>query len=685
MKFLLQPVGRCCAAFLFLLNAGVALAELTRFEIQKREPFAGGQEFGAAGAYERIIGRAFFELDPDLKQNAAVVDLKLAPRNARGKVECSADLFILAPSDPTKANGAALYDVNNRGNKLALRFFNNGGGGNDPSNVTDAGDGFLLKQGFVVVWSGWDGELLPGGDRLQLQAPTASEKSKPIVGKIRCEIVPTDNVKRTGVAWANHGSYRPTADGLAKATLSVRTLPGDPRVVVPREQWNLHVSESNASYLLPKVELEVPSGLQKGLIYELIYEAQDPLVHGTCFTTVRDLMSAFKKGSGQSNPLVHAGKPIVKRAHGFGVSQSGRFLRELVYSGFNEDESGDKAFDGIIPHVSGSGLGSFNHRFAQPTRHATQHDHADYPADRFPFAYETQTDPLSKQTDGILKRAVATKTAPFVMHTQSAAEYWTRAGSLSHTDPLGKEDAKVPDNVRVYLFGGTQHGPASYPPSKGEGQNLANHGDYRPFLRAILIALDRWAATGEAPPASVYPKIAEGTLVDWKQDAMNFPKIPGIHFPQVIRIPALLDFGPRWVSEGIADIQPPVQRGLYVMRVPKCDTDGNEVSCLLPPEVGVPLGTFTGWNPRSREAGAEGELVSLTGSYIPFAETKAEREAKGDPRLSLAERYPSHSDYIAKLSAYCRKLAAGGYVLEDDVPKLIELHGDRAKSVLGSK
>lgn len=678
---------RVCGLGLLIsgLGALVARAELVRFEIEKREPFAGGHEFGASGAYERIIGRAFFELDPELKQNSTVVDLKLAPRNARGKVECSADLFMLAPSDLTKANGAALYDVNNRGNKLALRFFNNGGGGNDPNSAADAGDGFLLKRGFVVVWSGWDGELLPGGDRLQLQAPVATQQGTPIVGKVRCEIVPSDNTKRTGVAWANHGSYRPTAQGLAKATLTQRVLPEDPRVVVPRDQWSLHVSESNTTELLPKVELEVPSGLKKGLIYELIYEAQDPLVHGTCFTTVRDLMSALKSGSGQNNPLTLAGKPVIQRVHGFGVSQSGRFLREFVYSGFNEDEAGRKVFDGIIPHVSGSGMGSFNHRFAQPTRHATQHDHADYPPDRFPFAYETQTDPLSKQTDGILKRSQETKTAPLVLHTQSAAEYWTRAGSLSHTDPLGTADAQVPGNVRVYLFGGTQHGPAGYPASKGDGQNLANHGDYRPFLRALLIALDRWAATGEAAPPSVYPKIAEGTLVDWKQDAMNFPVIPGVNFPKVIRIPALLDFGPRWVNEGIADIQPPVPRGRYGMRVPKCDADGNEVGCLLPPEVGVPLGTFTGWNLRSREAGAEGQLVSLTGSYIPFARTKAEREANGDPRRSLAERYVSHADFVAKFSAYCRTLVASGYLLEDDVPKLIELHGGRAKTVLAEE
>ncbi len=682
MTFTSRVVVRCLALIFAALLPVVGRAELVRFEIQKREPFAGGAEFGAAGSYERIVGRAFFELDPELKQNGNVIDLKLAAKNSRGKVECSADLFMLAPANLTKANGAALYDVNNRGNKLAMRFFNNGGGGNDPISLADAGDGFLLKHGFVVVWSGWDGELLPGGDRMQLQAPVAKSNGQSITGRVRCEIVPTGNATRTVVNWANHGSYRPTASGLAQATLTQRLLPGDPRVEIPRDQWKLHVADSAAAHQLPLVELELPAGLKRGHIYELIYEAQDPLVHGTCFTTVRDLMSALKQGTGQNNPLTHAGQPVVKRAHGFGVSQSGRFLREFVYAGFNEDEAGRKVFDGIIPHVSGSGLGSFNHRFAQPTRHATQHDHADYPPDRFPFAYETQTDPLSGLTDGILRRSTASGTTPFVLHTQSTSEYWNRAGSLSHTDPLGNEDSKLPSNVRVYLFGGTQHGPAGYPPSKGDGQNLANHADYRPFLRALLLTLDRWSATGEAAPPSVYPQLAEGTLVDWKPDAMNFPMIPGVNFPKVIRNPALLDLGPRWQSEGIIDQHPPVKRGLYVMRVPKCDADGNELSCLQPPEVAVPFGTFTGWNLRSKAADAEGELVSLTGSYIPFAKTKTEREAAGDPRLSLAERYSSHADFVAKFSAYCQKLASNGYLLADDLPKLIELHAERAKSVL---
>src|SRR5690606_16131099 len=221
----------------------------------------------------------------------------------------------------------------------------------------------------------------------------------------------------------NHGSYRPTPDGLKNATLTVRERPRDPKMLVPRDQWQLHVTdvESDSPTQLPRVELEVQAGLKIGLIYELIYEAQDPLVHGVWFASVRDLITAFKHGQGADNPLVLEGKAAVNRAHGFGVSQSGRFLRELLYSGFNEDEAGRKVFDGIISHVAGAGLGSFNHRFAQPTRYDSQHDHSDYNSDRFPFTYGVEVDPLTGKKEGILERAEKTGTVPYVLHTQSAA------------------------------------------------------------------------------------------------------------------------------------------------------------------------------------------------------------------------------------------------------------------------
>ncbi len=665
------------AAFFTSLNAGV-----TRFEISQREPFAGGKAFGDAGSYERILGKVFFELDPDQPANRNVVDLERAPRNDRGRVELSSDLFILAPVELGKGNGALLYDVNNRGNKLALGFFNYGGGGNDPQSESHAGDGFLMRQGFTLVWSGWDGELLPGKNRLRLCPPVAlgEDGDGPITGMVRCEIVPTsEETKRTVINWANHGAYRPTVKGLRQATLTHRVLPGHPRVLVPRAKWQLHVSEveSECASQLPRVELEYPDGLEKGHIYELIYEARDPLVMGTGFTSVRDLIASLKHGTGENHSLLLDGEAVFERAHGFGVSQSGRFLREFVYWGFNADEEGRKVFDGVIPHVSGSGLGSFNHRFAQPTRHAVQHDHHDYPPDRFPFAYELQTDPLSGQTDGILQRSRQSQTTPLILHTQSTSEYWNRSGSLVHTDPLGQRDGDVPDNVRVYFFGGTQHGPSGFPPGRGDGQTLANPADYKPFLRSLLLSLDRWSAGGDEAPPSVYPKIADGQLVAWTQNATAFPEIPGVRYPGVIQRPPFLDFGSRWRTEGIIDHQPPIVRGHYRVLVPRCGVDGNELACLSPPEVAVPVATYTGWRLRSDAAGAPNELVSLSGSYIPFPLTKSAREKSGDPRLSLEERYGTLDRYLAELQEKCQELHEAGYLLSGDIDRTMRVQRER--------
>ncbi len=652
----------------------LGFAGVTRFEILERSSFAEGKAFGDTGPYERIVGRVYYELDPEAPANATVVDLGLAPRNADGKVEVSADLFILAPKDAGQGNGALLYDVNNRGNKLALRFFCGGSSSNNPTTAEHAGNGFLLRQGYTVVWSGWDGELLPGGDRLRLFPPLASESKEPITGPVRCEIVPTSGTQRTVINWANHGSYRPTEEGLKTATLTERLLPGHPRVEIPRGQWRLVVTEVEDEHpaQLPKVELEYPAGLRKAHIYEVIYEAQDPVVMGAGFTAVRDLISALRHGTGEGNPL-----PPVARTYGFGVSQSGRFLREFVHGGFNADEAGQKVFDGIIPHVSGGGMGSFNHRFAQPTRHAGQHDHHDYPPDRFPFAYETQTDPLTGQTDGILRGAAESGAAPLVFHTQSSSEFWHRSGSLVLTDPLGQRDAEVPDNVRVYIFGGTQHGPSSFPPKAGDGQTAANPGDYHPFLRALLLALDRWNAAGEEPPPSVYPKIGTGDLVAWTQNATGFPDLPGIQYPGVIQQPSYLDFGPRWLTEKIADRQPPLPRGDYQVRVPRSDADGNDLGCLPPPEVAVPVATYTSWRLRSEEAGAGGELASLTGSYIPFPLSREEREKSGDPRLSLEERYGTLETYMEKLEAQCHAYEARRYLLPEDTARILETQRER--------
>jgi len=659
------------------LSALVARGEVVRYEITERQPFADGESFGEVGPYERISGRVHFAIDPQLSQNQTIVDLEHAPRDEEGRVRFSADVFLLAPKDPALGNGAVLYDVNNRGNKLALRFFNDTPGGNNPKL---AGNGFLMRQGYTLVWSGWIGELLPGNARLRLSAPVARDGKKPITGRVRYEMAPTRPETRMNVSSAGHGAYRPTAAGRKSATLTWRLRPGDRRVTIPRDQFQIHVGEPDDELpdQLPKVELELPAGFRPGYLYELIYEAQDPLVHGVCFASVRDLIASLKHGVGEEHPLAAEGESPIQRAYGFGVSQSGRFLREFLYFGFNEDEHGRIAFDGLIPHVAGGGLGSFNHRFAQPTAYVTQREKHDWPTDRFPFTYDEREDPLSKATDGILRRVEAAGVAPKVMHTQTSTEYWSRSGSLVHTDPLGRRDVALPDNVRLYAFGGSQHGPASYPPSPGLGQSPGNPADYRPLLRALLVALDLWCREGKAPPPSRYPTIEAGTLVDWSQASTSFPRIPGARYPDVIQQPSWLDFGKRWPDEAIIDRLPPRRRGDYRVLVPRCGEDGNELDCLLPPEVAVPIATYTGWSLRNREAGAENDLVGLNGCYLLLPDSDQERLRTHDPRPSLESRYGRLAVYRKTLKQTCRAMVRQGYLLQEDVEPVLATHSERA-------
>lgn len=653
----------------WLLVAGglwpaTARAELLRVEIQHREAYAGGRVFGEHGAYEMLRGIAFFAVDPALAANQAVIDLELAPRGAQGRVEFSADLEILAPVDPGRGNGAVLYDVNNRGGGTALGQFNSGA------------DEFLARHGFTVVCSGWIAETVPGGKRLRLEAPVALDNGRPLRGIVRAEMTPDREAARLSIAqWGNQGCYRPTSEGLASGTLTWRLREKDPRIVVPREQWRLEeraVAAGAERGQLPVIDLVLAGGFQAGYIYELVYEAEGSLVQGTGLAGIRDLVSALKYERSASNPLRAVdGSPAIRYAYGFGTSQSGRLLRQFLYDGFNADERGRQVFDGLMPHVAGGGRGFFNHRFAAPTRHNSQHDNHLFPADVFPFAYDDQHDPYTKRTDGILHRARQTGTVPKVMHTQTSAEYWHRSASLVHTDPLGKEDAAVPSEVRIYTFGGCQHGAGSgVAGQRGNGQLPGNPSDYRPLLRGLLLALDAWVREGREPPASVYPRISDRTLVGWQQDESGWRPLPGVRYPEVIQQPEFLDFGPDFLTQRRSTIEPPASRGHYVVRVPAYGADDNDRATLLVPAVAVPVATYTGWNLRHRSIGAENELLTLAGGYIPFPRTAGERAAAGDPRAALLERYRDFADYRQQFMAAAQKLVDERYLLAEELPRL---------------
>jgi hypothetical protein len=672
--------------FLILALATSARAELIDLQILHREPYADGKSFGDVGPYEKFTGIARFAVDPKHPKNKIIVDLDLAPRNEDGLVEFESDVYILTPKDLSKGNGAIFYDVNNRGNKLALKMFN-----------TPDDNPFLMRRGYTVVWSGWIGELLPGEERLLLKPPVAMENGKPVRGIVRFETSTDKPAKSLPLSRRDgHGSYRPTPEGLAKATLTKRTLESDPRVVVPPRLWEVKVQpmitvKEGVAGTLPQVRLELTGGFEPGVLYELICECEGSIVQGTGFAAVRDLISFLRYDHSAKNPLQRADKtPAYDRALAFGVSQSGRFLRHLLWQGFNEDEKDRIVFDGLMPHVAGGGLGFFNHRFAQPTRFNEQHEDHLYPVDVFPFQYGVSSELISRnRTDGILRRYERSAKQPKVMHTQSAAEYYHRSGSLVHQEYPGLgQDAKIPSNVRIYAFGGTQHGPAATPLKPGIGQNLANPADYRPFLRALLDALDDWVRTGREPPNSTYPRADDGTLVVLNDVIQRFPHIPGATvrvkndelrrtgsgpmLPYKIQDPAVADFGPKFLATGIITREPPVVTSYYQSWVPKADANGNDVGTLNLPDIAVPLATYTGWNLRKKEVGAEGELASLLGSYIPFARTKAKREKTGDPRMSIEECYGSFENYQKRYAEACERLVNGRCLLAEDAKRLIE-------------
>lgn len=644
-----------------------AQAGVVRLHVARTEPYASGKSFGAVGPYRRLLGRATFAVDPVARVNQAVIDLALAPKNPSGRVEFSVDFEILAPEDLTKAGGTLLYDVNNRGNRTCLGMFNTGA------------DDFLMRRGVIIAWSGWIGEVLPGGERLTADLPRALVRGNPLRGLVRAEMAPNAPAERLNIAqWDNMGSYRPTPEGISRASLTWRLREADARIPIPPGQWRLEsreVESDGQKGLLPEVTCVLAGGFRPGYLYELVYEAEGSLIQGLGLAGIRDLVSYLRRAPGPGNPLAGpSGRSVVSHTVGFGVSQSGRCLRQFLYDGFNEDEEGKKVFDGLLPHVAGAGMGFFNHRFASPTRHNSQHDNHLYPADVFPFTYGDEKDPFTGRTDGLMVRARARGVMPRVIHTQTSAEYWHRAGSLVHTDPLGKRDSVIPPEVRIYAIGGAQHGAGTgIPGARGQGQLAPNPTNYRPILRALLAALDDWIRGKRPPPPSRHPTLAARTLGSWQETQSAWRALPGVRYPQVIQRPEFLDHGPYFTAGRILSRLPPARKGAYGVLVPMYGLDGNELGMLLPPSITVPIGTYTGWNLRSREIGAENELLSLAGGFIPFPRTAEERRANGDPRLSLSERYRTRSAYLDTYARAARQLAAERFLLEEDVPRELAL------------
>jgi hypothetical protein len=644
-----------------------------RLEIASRGRFAEGMPFGDVGPYERLAGRAVFGIDPEEPSNRGMVDLALAPRDHDGLVTYAADLFILMPADLARGNRRILYDVHNRGDKRALQFFNDAAGSNDPATAAHAGNGYLMRRGYTVVWSGWQGDLLPGDGRLTMTLPVAGAAEGGLTGLTRAELIVEEagvrSLPLSGNAYTR--SYETVSLDTASTTFTYREYETDPRTPIAPDAWRFATLDRAGVPVTSAAHCYLPSGFRPGWIYELVYTAKSPPVMGLGFACVRDLLSFLlhddTDADGVPNPLRRDGVGI-EQVYGWGRSQSGRFLRSFVHGGFNSDARGRRVFSAIWPHVAGGGRLALNARFAQPGRFPRHHADHLYPSDQFPFAYPITTDPLTHQTDGILTRP---ETDPLVIHSQTAAEYWARRGSLVHTDAQG-EDLAEHERARVYHFAGSQH--RAWPnglPETGPHQHLSNPLNTTPLLRALLDALDAWATHGTPPPDSRVPRRSDGTLVRATEVCAGFPAIPGVCCPGEANRLFVQDHGPD-ADQGLFTVEPPLadRTREYAVLVPGIDADGNEVAGIRMPALQVPLATYTGWNLRPLGA-AERAPAGITGSYFPFASTKKERRATGDPRLSIEERYGSRARYVRAIAMATQRLVDDRLMLGEDADRIV--------------
>jgi Alpha/beta hydrolase domain len=582
-------------------------------------------------AYERVIGKVRFAVDPELAPNRIIADLDLAPKNAQGLVEFSADLYVLQPKDPAKSNGTALLEISNRGGKSLLSLFDFARGSSDPRTPEEFGDNFLLDQGFTLVWIGWEFDVPGQAKLMHLQAPVAAQNGKPITGLVRSEWEGDTRVTTIPLGDRVQIGYSVADPEDPANQLFVRDSYLSERRKIKRSDWKFADS----------THVTMESGFDPGRIYEVVYRAKDPVVTGLGPAAVRDMVSYLKYEDKR-----------VQRVLGIGVSQSGRFLRAFLYDGFNQDEQKRKVFDGVWAHVAGAGRGSFNFRFAQPSRDGHPFLNVEYPTDLPPFTDE-----------GMLAKARAAHVEPKIFYSNGSYEYWGRAASLIHTTPDGKQDIPPSANERIYAFAGAQHTAGSVPPRPVEAQNLADTVDYRASMRALLVAMQGWLKDDKEPPPSRYPQIGKDQLVS--MNAYAFPHLSGVRVPGIKREAYDLDFSS----------EPPKIGQRFVTLIPQVNLDGNESSGIVMPEVAVPLATYTGWNLRNKNIGGEDELYSMVGSFIPFNATEEQRKVSKDPRLSIESRYKSKQEFLEKFSNAAQSLAQQGYLLNSDIAALRERAG----------
>lgn len=609
-----------------ILGSSVAFAEVAKVTVANRVTVAGGQAFGTSGPYEKLTGTIEFALDPTEPHNRRIVDLGRAARASDGRVHFTSDLMVLRPVDPTKGNGVLLFEVINRGRLGLLTRINGASGADSPMAPADFGNGFLMREGYTLVIVGWEFDIEPR--TIRVDAPAIPD----LVEAITVGFVP--DARANEAVLDDAPMYEPTDPADAASTMTVRDHYWERPTPVARTKWRFVTGQAGPA----RVTLD--EGFEPGRLYQVTFKARGARVVGVGLAAIRDAAAAFRY---RTDLPIHGTSAYV-----FGASQDGRFLRQFLYDGFNADERNRRVFDAVWPHIAGSARGSFNERYGMPVGGSVM-----LTPTRFPF---TTDDQAFNGERGSLLQLYTADQRPKIFFTNTPVEYWGggRAAALIHTSADGKRDLPIPDNVRIYLLAGTQHGEAAFPPRRTRGQQVDNPVPQREVMRALMRGLHLWASQGVAPPESRYPKLADGTLTPIA--AVKFPTIPGVADPRSIA-------GPGQVRNGKVEMLPHL--------VPQVDADGNDASGIRVPDISVPVATNTGWNFRSAAVGGATEIYNLLGSYIPFASTKAEREAKKDQRLSIAERYRDRDDYLSKLRAAAQDLVRGRYLLPEDVENVV--------------
>lgn len=647
------------AAILLLVNT--ISGKVTRIEIEKREPILNGTTFGEYGKYEYLKGKIWFEVDPSNLYNSRITDIHLAVTNANGMVEAVANFEVIKPVDEELGRGLALVEVSNRGGKASLRYFNRatGRGAIDPADTAHFGDGLLMREGLTVIWVGWEFDVPDQENMLRLDVPLVISRSgEPVEGLVRSDWTIDSKVFNLGLGHRQQIGYPVSDPADPRNVLTVRDSREGVRTIVPREDWEFGKISDEQVEADPR-SIYSRNGFSEGKIYELVYVSDKPVVVGMGLAAIRDIISYAKY---DPDCPFHVDQGLAT-----GVSQTGRFLRHFLYQGFNTDEEGKMAYDGMMIITAGAGRGSFNHRFAQPSRDAHRYSAFFYPTDIFPFTSRVQLDEEQWKSDGVMAHMWDDKHIPKIFYCNTGYEYWGRAASLIHTDPDGLSDIEPMGNERIFLLGSGQHyvGPLPTDRNRIGDTNIyrGNPLDFSVNFRSLIVRLAAWVDSGTEPPLSSYPKLGDGTLTDPANLAL--PELKDLKYPSVIHVAYLADYGPRW-QDGIIDYQPPYLTKPFPSLVPAVDLNGNDLGGIRNIEIAVPLATYFPWNLRTGFVGGEDELTDFTGTFVPLQPDKR-RGYKPDSRFDIRSLYKDADDYMSQVDRVAVNLIESGYLLEEDL------------------